>query len=418
MARVLAYTSPATGHLYPLCAVLAELAARGHHIALRTLRSGVQTGLDLGFATTPIDARIEAITLDDWQAPNPPAALATAFGTFARRAAYEIDDLRAAVSEVRPDVVIVDANCWGAAAAAEVSGIPWVSFWPYVPYLPSRDVPPFGPGLRPLAGPVGALRDAVLRATAGRMMEKLIMSELAPVRRSAGAPPVATVEEFLRRAPLTLVATAEPFEYPRSDWGPDVHLIGACAFDPMPAATPDWLAAIEEPIVLVTTSSEHQGDDGLARAALAALAGEPVHVVVTMPAGVPTDIDVPPNATLCEFVSHSPVLDRAICVVSHGGMGATQKALSRGIPVCVVPHGRDQFEVARRVEVSRSGTRLPAKRLTPNRLRARVRRASTMADGARRVAQGFARAGGPTRGAELVEQRLLNRTASEPPRER
>src|SRR6476660_3864572 len=39
-------------------------------------------------------------------------------------------------------------------------------------------------------------------------------------------------------------------------------------------------------------------------------------------------------------------------------------ALARGVPVCVVPHGRDQFEVARRVEFSHSGTRLPAKKLT------------------------------------------------------
>ena len=29
-------------------------------------------------------------------------------------------------------------------------------------------------------------------------------------------------------------------------------------------------------------------------------------------------------------------------------MGATQKALAHGVPVCAVPFGRDQFEVARR----------------------------------------------------------------------
>ena len=30
-------------------------------------------------------------------------------------------------------------------------------------------------------------------------------------------------------------------------------------------------------------------------------------------------------------------------------MGITQKALAAGVPVCAVPFGRDQFEVARRV---------------------------------------------------------------------
>jgi hypothetical protein len=36
-------------------------------------------------------------------------------------------------------------------------------------------------------------------------------------------------------------------------------------------------------------------------------------------------------------------------------MGATQKALAHGVPVCAVPFGRDQLEVARRVEVAAAG---------------------------------------------------------------
>jgi UDP:flavonoid glycosyltransferase YjiC (YdhE family) len=116
------------------------------------------------------------------------------------------------------------------------------------------------------------------------------------------------------------------------------------------------------------------------------------------------------TATVCVFVPHGPVLDRAVCAVTHGGMGATQKALARGVPVCVVPFGRDQFEVARRVEVARCGTRLPAKKLTAARLSANVRQAMTMTDGARRVAAGFAATGGVARGADLIEQRVL-RTA-------
>src|SRR5687767_6770792 len=37
MARVLAYTSPARGHLFPLTPILDELRERGHEVALRTL---------------------------------------------------------------------------------------------------------------------------------------------------------------------------------------------------------------------------------------------------------------------------------------------------------------------------------------------------------------------------------------------
>ena len=110
----------------------------------------------------------------------------------------------------------------------------------------------------------------------------------------------------------------------------------------------------------MTTSSEKQADTGSVETALAALADEPVHVVATMPAGRPATSAAPPNATVARFVPHGVVLGRAVCAVTHGGMGATQKALTHGVPVCVVPFGRDQLEVARRVEFARCGTRLPA----------------------------------------------------------
>jgi UDP:flavonoid glycosyltransferase YjiC (YdhE family) len=144
---------------------------------------------------------------------------------------------------------------------------------------------------------------------------------------------------------------------------------------------------------------------------MTALADEPVHVVATLPAGLPTGVTPTSNAALREFVPHGVVLDRAVCAVTHGGMGATQRALDHGVPVCVVPFGRDQHEVARRVEVARCGTRLPAKKLTPTRLRAKVREAMTMTDGARRVAAGFVATGGVARGGDLIEQRVLDRTA-------
>jgi len=135
---------------------------------------------------------------------------------------------------------------------------------------------------------------------------------------------------------------------------------------------------------------------------------------VTFPAGVPAGTTAPANATVCEFVPHSVVLDRAACAVTHGGMGTTQKALVRGVPVCVVPQGRDQFEVARRVEVAKCGTRLLPKDLTPVRLRDKVRQAMARTDGARRVAAGYAATGGAAHGADLIEQRLLGRPKGTP----
>ena len=188
MATILAYTSPALGHLFPFSALLSELAGRGHKIHLRTLSTGVEMGRRLGFTTDAIDPRIEAIVHDDWKASNPRAALKMAFDAFCRRAAYEVPDFTDAVARTRPDALIVDVNSWGAMSAADAGDIPWASFSPYTPALQSRGVPPFGMGLAPLPGLVGRVRDAALRPIVMGLIEKTVLPLGNKIRASAGAP--------------------------------------------------------------------------------------------------------------------------------------------------------------------------------------------------------------------------------------
>jgi len=411
MATILAYTSPALGHALPISALLSELSRRGHQVHLRTLSAGVEIGQRLGFATDTIDSRIEAIEHDDWKASNPPAGLKRAFAVFGQRASYEGTDLADAIARVEPDALLIDMMCWGALSAAEAGGIPWASFSPFTPALRADGVPPYGPGLTPLPNFFGRIRDAVIQPVVSRPLNSGLPG-INEIRDELHLRRVGSMDEFWRRAPLMFVASGKPFEYMHTEWGDAVQMIGPCPLDPGPDTAPHWLASIDRPIVLVTTSSEKQGDDNLVQTAMAALADEPVHVVATLPAGAPDEVPATSNATVCRFVPHGPVLDRAICAVTHGGMGATQKALAHGVPVCVVPFGRDQFEVARRVEVAQCGTRLPAKKLSVGRLRAKVQEAMTMTDGARRVAAGFAATGGVAHGADLFEQRVLTLPSS------
>ena len=258
-----------------------------------------------------------------------------------------------------------------------------------------------------MSGPLGKTRDAIVQRMIIGAIEKEMMPSINGLRHELGLAPVRTADDFLRKAPLMMIATAKPFEYESTNWGEGVLMIGACSWDP-PQTTPDWLARIDKPIVLVTTSSEFQDDGLLVRTALEAFTDEPVHVVATMPAGLDQTLSIPSNATVEQFVPHGLVLDRAIVALTHGGMGATQKALSRGVPVCVVPFGRDQLEVARQVEVSQSGTRLPAGKLTPERLRAAARAAMSMSAGAQRVAAGYAAAGEAVAAADAIERELLS----------
>ncbi|WP_343598835.1 glycosyltransferase [Mycobacterium sp.] len=415
MAVVLAYGSPALGHVYPLAALCHELSGRGHQVHLRTMSAQVAAMRAAGLPAEAVDPRIEAIAGQDRAARGALDVLSTSIDVLCRRAVLEVDDVGRAIRRLRPDVVVVDANCWGAMSAAEASGIAWLVFSPFTPYLRTRGVPPFGPGLRPLPGAVGAIRDAAVRPVVRYLFDRPVVPHVNAIRADLGVPAVASVDGLMRRAPLLLAVGGEPLEYRRPD-SDSVFFIGACPFELASATAPEWLAAVDRPVVLVTTSSIGQPDGILGRVALRALADEHVHVVATFPAGVPRGLPRPANATVCRFVPHAAVLDRASCAVTHGGMGATVRALDRGVPVCVVPFARDQAEVARRVQVARCGTRLPAKRLTAARLRAAVSAATTMTDGARRVAAGFAATGGVRRGADLIEQRLLGAVTKNPAR--
>lgn len=407
MARLLAYTAPGRGHLFPITPILDELRDRGHTIALRTLASEVPLMCTRDFDVQPVAAAIEAIEYDDWQGGNSRKALELAVRGICSRAEHDAADFQQAIQDERPDAALVDVNCWGALSAAEEWGGPWAVFCPYPLPLRSNDVPPFGPGFAPARGPLGRARDRLLRPLFFGALEKRMMPPLNGIRAGFGLGPLAGVDDFFHRAQLILYMTAEPFEYPRGDWPENVVMVGPCDWEP-PIDVPSWLAEIERPIVLVTTSSEFQDDGRLVETALLALKDEPVDVVATLPAGDPTAYTIPDNAHVERFVPHGPVLDRAACAITHGGMGATQKAIARGVPVCVVPFGRDQLEVARRAEIAGAGTRLPVRRLNPRRLRAKAREAMALAAGARRVADGFAAAGGGRSGADAVEQRLLD----------
>jgi len=194
------------------------------------------------------------------------------------------------------------------------------------------------------------------------------------------------------------------FEYPR-EWPENVRLVGPALWEP-PGPEPEWLAAEQRPIVLVTASTEFQDDAKLIESALEAFAGQSYAIVATTAAHDPGDFDIPPNARVERYLPHGPILRRAAAVISHGGMGTTQKALAAGVPVCAVPFMRDQFEVARRVEHCGGGTLLAARRLRPDRLRGAVEQAMECRAGAERVGEAFERAGGAEAAATALESLL------------
>jgi len=104
---------------------------------------------------------------------------------------------------------------------------------------------------------------------------------------------------------------------------------------------------------LVTLSLVPQEEEiRLARAALTALSNQPVRVLVTLGASHSRDelLPLPRNVRVEHYVSHAEVLKRACLLVSHAGHGVVLKALYYGVPMVLVPLGRDQPGVAARAK--------------------------------------------------------------------
>jgi MGT family glycosyltransferase len=366
-----------------MVATLLELNRRGHEVHVRTLASEVEVLRREGLHAEAVDPAIEHTPLDTWRATSPEEGLALAFRTFQRRAEYELPDMAAAVERVRPDALIVDVTTVGAAAVAEAQGLPWAQSVPLFQHSA------FGSG-----GP-----DAVTMVPFG--MAPAGIDVLNEPRRRVGLRALDGAGDVWR-APLHLYYTAHPFEDPALRFPASFRLVGPGLWEP-PWDAPLWLDEIDRPMVLVSVSSEFQRDDALVQVALEAMKSETVTVVVTTAAHDPAIFRAPENARVMGWLAHGPVVGRAAVVVCHGGMGITQKALAAGVPACVVPFGRDQFDVATRVAATDSGTFVSPDALEPETLRKAIRAAMEKRAGAAEIASAFASAGGPAAAADELE---------------
>jgi UDP:flavonoid glycosyltransferase YjiC (YdhE family) len=386
MARYLAYTSPARGHLYPIVPTLVELRERGHDVHVRTLACELDALRALDLHAEAVAAEIEAAPLRDFEGTSLEEALGRALETFAVRAVHEVPDLQRAIADVEPDALLVDIMTVGAAAVAEAGPLPWAHWMPlFQRFSPDPSIPswvsrvPFAiapePGLAVMNGPRAAL----------------------------GLAPLAGPEEMWR-APLHLYYTAPPFELDL-EFPSSFRFVGPGVWEP-PAPEPDWLDGLEAPLILVGVSSEFQHDAALIQAALDAFGQERVVVAASTAAHDPATFDAPPNAHVARWLPHRQLLAKAACMICHGGMGIAQKTLAAGVPACVVPFGRDQFEVAARVAAVGAGTCLMPDALNADALRRAVGEAIGMRPGAQAIADALAQSGGAPAAAAALESQL------------
>jgi MGT family glycosyltransferase len=386
MSRFLVYVTPAVGHTLPLVPGLLELQRRGHQVQLRALPSLVPTLREAGLDALPVAPEVADVPVTDHRARTDTERLAAGQVDLMERGRYDGPDLAAAISEFRPDALLIDTISYGALTVAEKSGLPRATLVPSVLAMPGRGIPPYGLGLPPMRGPLGRARDAVLWRMTERVFGKAMLPGLNRLRRDAGLPELTSPLQLTGSADMLIVMTAEPIEYPRPDNPDRVRFVGFQAWDP-PAERPAWLNEPGAPWVLVTCSTDYQGDEQLARVAAEALRDEPVRVLLTLSDAYDgAEVRSGGNVRVERFVPHGQVLPHCAAVVTHGGMGIVGKAFVHGVPMVVVPFGRDQPEIARRVVEAGVGVSVKPKQLTPERLRAAVRTAIGRTDAARAAA--------------------------------
>jgi UDP:flavonoid glycosyltransferase YjiC (YdhE family) len=159
-------------------------------------------------------------------------------------------------------------------------------------------------------------------------------------------------QSFLDGADLVLHGTDAVFDPPPVHLPPHHQYVGALQWEP-PSVMPAFLAEPGPPWVLVTLSLAPQQEEvRFARAALTALASQPVRVLLTLSEGHPRNelLPLPENVRVEFYVPHAEVLKRACLLVSHAGHGVVLKALYYGVPMVLAPWGRDQPGVAARAE--------------------------------------------------------------------
>jgi MGT family glycosyltransferase len=424
-SRFLFCTVPVAGHVNPGLPIAQALVERGHEVRWYTGRQFQAAVEGVGATFEPIVAATDPAEHGDLEARFPErAGLEGMAGfkfdlkhLFLDEVPLQLEDLRRITAGFAPDALVVDTGFVGARAYHELGGPVWATYGITALTLGSRDTAPFGTGLPPGTGPLSRLRNRAMTTLADKVLFRDVQKHNRQVRARAGLAPSRT---GILQGPLSeylyLQSSTEAFEYPRSDLAPQVHYVGPLLPDvPASFTAPDWWGDLDAgpPVVLVTQGTVATVLDDLVAPALAGLAGEDALVIATGGAGRDgLRGEVPSNARIEAFVPFGALLPKVSAMVTNGGYGGVQFALSHGVPLVVAGTTEDKPEVAARVAWSGAGLRLGTRSPTAEQVGDAVRRVLTdpaYRANAERIAAGYRRHDAPAEAADLLERLATTR---------
>jgi MGT family glycosyltransferase len=347
--------------------VVGRAVARGHQVRVlgtEGLRSRFEsagaTFLRYRYAPDNDMSKPETDLIKDWQTRNPVSQWQRVRDRQLCGPAREFcRDVSEELQREAADVVVVDTMIPAAMFGAEASGVRSVIVM-HGPYMiPRPDIPPLGTGWMPGKGPLGRLRDRSAAAVTLAVFRSW-MPALNRVRAEVGLPPVRGLPGLMARADRVLVCSSPSYDFGSGSVPANVRYVGPQLDDDPGEGSGEWRAGEPgQPLVLVGLSSTVMLQEGLLQRAADALGQAQVRgLVTTGPAVDPAVISAPPDVTVTRWVRHADVLPHCSAVITHGGHGTVMKALIAGVPLIVVPLGRDQPDNAGRVVYVGAGIRL------------------------------------------------------------
>jgi MGT family glycosyltransferase len=370
MTRYLLATWEGGGVLPPELGLARRLVTRGHQVHVIADPAAGDAARSAGctfspWVTAPHKHSLspDEDILRDWEIKNPLAAFKNALDVFVCGPADRFAaDTLAALAEHPADVMLADFMMLGSQIAAEKAKLPLGVLMPNINMRPGKGVPPVGPGFTPAKGPLGALRDALVRMVGNRVWANGLPG-LNRARVSVGLEPLDDIWVQFDRASRVFVLTSPSFDFQPREQQPNVHYVGPILDDPAWAGTswePPWPASNTDPIVLVGLSSTYQQQQAALQNVVDALAPLPVRALVTLgPSLSPGSLTSPaPHIVIVPTAPHGLVFPHAAAAVTHCGHGTTIRALAAGVPLVCMPMGRDQNDTAARVVARGAGVRV------------------------------------------------------------
>ena len=408
--NVLIGCTPATGHLNPILAIARMLVAEGHEVAVLSgtcFRGRVEECGARFFGLSgeaDFDGRdlLRVAPELATMAPGPEWLRYALERLFVDKIPDQYDSLRSALAHFPADLILGDDMFFGVLPMLlnAADRLPIILFGTSFLHWRREDKGPNFVGLPPAT--TQAQRDDFARLAQEQdgLVHRPVSIRLNAVLKQLGARASALplFESVVELADTYVQLTVPGFEFTRS-FPKSVRFVGALPIIPNQVPLPSWARDLDgtRKVVLVTQGTVANHDFNLLVApTLAALANEPDILVVATAGGRPVDAipgAIPHNARVAGYLPFEWLLPMVDAVVTNGGYGSVNQALSYGIPIVAAGMTEDKADVNARIEWSAAGINLKTNNPTREAIRNAVR--SVLDDpaarsSARRLANEFA----------------------------